>query len=144
MVPKGATIFVEAICAPHMIVYSKAMGIEILAAVPRHRNVGSHLPLSWVRRSTGERRQAAASISRAVHHSANAVPKAAPITPRPAPGRRHPITGSVIPGKINRLLNKISSRHMRALSMLGVRMSPLHWSMLPASCRIWAAGIAQE
>ena len=143
-VPRGATIRVEAICAPHMTVYSKAMGTEMPAAVRRHRAVGSQRPRSRVRRSFGARRQTVSSIKRAVTHSAMAVPRAAPVTPSPAPGRDSPVPGMETPGKISRLLNTTSSPHMRALSRLGVRMSPLHWSMLPHSWRICTAGRAQE
>lgn len=35
MVPNGATMTVEAICAPHMTRCCNAMGAEILAALPR-------------------------------------------------------------------------------------------------------------
>ena len=58
---------------------------------------------------------------------AHAVPRAAPTTPKPAPGIVmlwfSKVTWRV--GKIRKKLNTTSSTHIRMLSMLGMRMLPL-------------------
>ena len=89
MVPRGATIFVEAIWAPQSTVCSKARGMAMRAALEEHSLVGLHWPL-LVRRSLSERMAAAYIIRKAVTHSARVVPSAAPATPMLAPGMVSP------------------------------------------------------
>ena len=84
-------------------------------------------------------------MRRAVTTSAAAVPRAAPATPSPAPGRGRAQGPRVTvrAGKMSRVLNTTSRVHSRMFRALGVRMSPLHWSMPPAVCRSSTKGRAQ-
>ena len=89
------------------------------------------------RRSTGERRHTKYIIRIVVTISLTTVPRAAPATPIPAPKkvRSAPRSVTVRVGKMNRELNTTFIQHMRILRALGVRMSPLHWSILPPAPR---------
>ena len=120
------------------------MGTATRRAVVRHFFSMRQLPPSRSR-SLGERKHTAPTMHRAVTTSARAVPRAAPATSIPAPHmvKENPSTVTVRVGKISRLLNTTSHRHMRALRRLGVRMSPLHWSILPQVCRSWVKGRPQ-
>ena len=74
-------------------------------------------------------------MSEATMRPAQADPKAAPSTPRPAPGMvtwcPHKLTVRV--GKIRKKLNTTSSRHISTLSRLGTRILPLHLSIALAT-----------
>ena len=135
---------VLAICAPQRMTRSRASGRASRAAVRRHWR-SSRQGTPFTSRRTGERKQRKNSINREVTISAEAVPRAAPATPSPAPGmvKAAPNRDTVRVGKINRLLNTTSRAHSRILSRLGVRISPLHWSILPAACRSRTKGSAQ-
>ena len=123
---------------------SKAMGRAIRAAVMEQSLVSRQLPAPSCRisRSFGDRTQAAKSIRLAVTHSARAVPRAAPATPISARGMVIPSSGIWMEGKIRNQLKITSNPHIMAFSILGVRMFPLHCSILLVSCRIWTAGRA--
>ena len=83
---------VEAICAPHITLCSKAIGTAIRAArAMQARRRRQDPPLRG--RSSGEPKQTAETIRQAVTYSAKAVPNAAPATPRPIPGILIPSSG---------------------------------------------------
>ena len=144
MVPRGATIRVPAIWAREVVTRSRAMGMARRMVVVMHlRSRRQGMPFS--RRSTGERRHTKYIIRIVVTISLTTVPRAAPATPIPAPKkvRSAPRSVTVRVGKMNRELNTTFIQHMRILRALGVRMSPLHWSMLPPACRRSTTGRPQ-
>ena len=119
-VPSGAMIRVVTTCALDMTACSMATGAPSRTA--RRSCTGTNRSLSPFRSpSMGERsRQMHKMIATTV--SDNAVPNAAPVTPRSAPGSVNAPSCRV--GKISRELNTTSSPHMSTSSMLGVRIFP--------------------
>ena len=126
-VPNGATMTVDMICAPHIITLSHPIGKAIPTAFRKHFPVGRKLPFSCRRFSSGDLTHSEYSSMAATAIVANAVPMAAPVTPRPAPGTviSAPSNETERVGKIRKKLKTTSNRHMKMFSMLGVYIFPL-------------------
>lgn len=84
--PKGATMTVVIICAPHNTTCSIPMGKPIFKAQRRMLRCGRNLPFSPAMRSNDERLHKYQVCTKAMTVMAATVPRAAPATPRLAPG----------------------------------------------------------
>ena len=132
--PSGATMTVVRICAPQMTTCSIPIGKPIRSAF---LNV-SAFSRKWLSRmwqlSFSERVSRYQSNTLATTVSAAAVPRAAPLTPSPAPGIVNCMPAMLHPrvGKIRKKLNTTSSTHMMTPNKLGMRIFPLQRSMPPA------------
>lgn len=128
-----------------MAVCSSATGSAIFAAVLRQFLCSRHF-MPRFNLSVSERKHTMQSITADIIISDSALPIAAPVTPKSAPGMKIfiPAAEIFLPGNISRKLNIISNKHIRAFNMLGVFMSPLLWSILPESCLICTKGNAAE
>ena len=84
--PSGATMTVVMICAPQIRACSTPIGKPMAAAWRMVFRVGRKRPCVPVSFRADERVQRYVIMRMAVTTSASVVPKAAPTTPRPAPG----------------------------------------------------------
>ena len=126
--PRGATITVVIICAPHITMCSIPMGKPILRAFFSVDLAGRKLPFSTFRLSSLERLSRYHSNIPVTIVSANAVPKAAPSTPKPAPGTKNDMPHKFISreGNIKKKLKMMSRIHITT------PIKPLHLSIPPA------------
>ncbi len=133
--PKGATITVTIICAPHITPCSSVIGADTFMAFNSTLRVGIKLFKPCVTTSSALRpniaipfcrKQAYHIMKPAVTTSAPTVPNAAPSTPRPAPGinRECPKIEISRVGNIRKKLNTTSRRHIMALSPPGIFIFP--------------------
>ena len=132
--PSGATMVVIAICALHITPCSKPIGKPILTAFLSVSAIDCLHPRSPASRRCDVPWRRYHNSQATTTVSASTVPRAAPSTPSPAPGRNtsNPATATVREGKISRTLNTTSRAHIATPAMLGTCILPLHRSMPPA------------